>query len=494
VLGSPPILAESEAYYARFLREAKVAAGIDHPNVVTIYAYGVADGRPYIAMERQNGEELAEILRANGGIDPQRALPLISDVLDALGHAHQAGIVHKDLKPSNLFLCYPGDRRETLRILDFGVAGLQDGERLTASGKIFGTPQYLSPEYLRNQLVTPALDVYQMGLILVETLTGQMVVDVGDPYGCVTKHMLGELAVPASLLGGPLGAVIVRALAHDEKARFPDAHAFRDALDGVDARAVRRVQSGEPRRHICDVSAGLDFVAVPAGPGSSQTVVSRDSGPLQRHPDAVEIGEAPRSTTTSVTPADGLWDRDSQEPEPAQSTRSGSLMVGAAMAVVATVVVALLVLGLSAWAVIVAMEPAVADGTPEMATPAPQPTVLGAQPPAGEQEATDAGLAPTGPTAVDSRPSADALGAEVPVAPEPDALGAPDATALESAKILDPAPEIVSPAKPKSVRSTKDAAKAGRKRPASGKKSNKSVASKPAPKPKVKTYKPKYIE
>ncbi len=230
----------------RFLREARVAALIDHPGVVTVHGYGALDdGRPYLVMERLQGHNLAQELAGSGAMAPQRALPLFSQCLEALAEAHKKGIVHKDLKPSNLFLAYPNQPRERLVLLDFGIARQIQAEpgspepalRLTATGDFIGTPQYMPMEYYESQTVTPALDVYQMGLILVEALTGQAVIQGHSPYQCMYLVGRERLPLPEAIADHPhLGPIIGRALARHHADRFADAGAFLAALSGVSGR------------------------------------------------------------------------------------------------------------------------------------------------------------------------------------------------------------------------------------------------------------------
>ncbi len=238
----------------RFRREAKLAARIPHRNVVNIFDIGALDPqghRPFIVMELLYGQDLDDYLHDHGPIPPKRLLPLYVDCLDALGEAHKLGIVHKDLKPSNLFLSNPAERSEALRIVDFGIAhiknsGHDDVEaeleerqgRLTQTGQILGTLQYLTPEYIATQTVTPALDVYQMALILVEMLSGQRVIQVNNAFECLRIHTFGLLELPDYLLRSPLGPVLRGALEADHTQRYPDASAFADALSEIDASAI----------------------------------------------------------------------------------------------------------------------------------------------------------------------------------------------------------------------------------------------------------------
>ncbi|MEO1271635.1 MAG: protein kinase, partial [Myxococcota bacterium] len=235
VLNVPP--GAPESFVERFYREARTAAQIRHPDVVTIFDYGVTgDGRPYIILELLEGNSVEDELRENGPMETKRLLRLFTRCLDALQAAHALGIVHRDLKPANLFLTGSGTRVETLRVLDFGIAYMLDDRetRLTGTGQFLGTPQYLAPEYIEDHSVSPALDVYQMGLILVEILTGSPVVNSDNTYQCILRHCAGKLELPPVLTSSSLGPVLKGALARSTEERFANAGVFRDALEAVD--------------------------------------------------------------------------------------------------------------------------------------------------------------------------------------------------------------------------------------------------------------------
>lgn len=235
VLHPPPHIGDPEGYHKRFLREAQISARLQHPNVVTIYEYGVTDdGYAYIAMELLKGQDLQKVLLKRGALEASRAFDLASQCLDALHAAHKADIIHRDLKPSNIFIHELDEPGERAKIVDFGIARIrQVSERLTRSGAALGTPRYYAPEYLRSQIVTPALDVYQMGLILIEMFTGHQAVPLSDPYACALRHITGELEIPQALLETPLMPVLIKATAYNHEERFEDAGQFRDALEEV---------------------------------------------------------------------------------------------------------------------------------------------------------------------------------------------------------------------------------------------------------------------
>lgn len=227
-----------DTFYRRFVREAKIAANLDHPNVVTIFDFGVVEGRnlPYIAMEALSGRDLHDEIREHGPMTPARALPLFEGALDAIGLGHERGIIHKDLKPSNLFLVQPGTPQERMVVVDYGIARLDNDPegQLTKTGAMSGTPAYLAPEYFHNQSVTPALDVYQLGLILAETLTGRRVVNAATPVAIAVAHTSGQHDIDARLRASPLGPLIEKALKVDPSERFPNAHAMLRALQQIE--------------------------------------------------------------------------------------------------------------------------------------------------------------------------------------------------------------------------------------------------------------------
>ncbi len=218
----------------RFLQEARTAAQIDHPNIISIHDYGLTqDNRPYIVMERLQGHDLASELSQRGPLNIKRALNLLITAVDALGQAHRQGIVHKDLKPSNLFITHPHTRRESIKVVDFGIARHKDAS-ITASDQTIGTARYMAPEYIEHQLVSPAIDVYQMGLIIVEALTGAPVVPADTWWGAVAAHVNHRLHVPATLTGSPLGPIIDKALQRHPEDRHPNAWALLDDLETLD--------------------------------------------------------------------------------------------------------------------------------------------------------------------------------------------------------------------------------------------------------------------
>ncbi len=226
----------------RFLREARVAAAISHPSILDIYDFGLLQesGAPFIVMEYLQGHNLFDEIQDHGPLLPEWLLPNFCQLLDALGEAHNQGIVHKDLKPGNIFLNKPGTRRETWKVVDFGIAYVNNpaDPRLTKTGFLSGTPQYLPPEYIQKQEVSARMDVYQMGLTLTEALCGEPAVPDRKPFQAARRHISGDLNIPEEVMEGALGKVLRKALAVEPEDRYGTGMEFADALDEVDVREV----------------------------------------------------------------------------------------------------------------------------------------------------------------------------------------------------------------------------------------------------------------
>lgn len=229
---------------ARFLQEAQATAAIKHPNVVSITDFGrLPDARPYFVMELLTGRTLAELIKAGGALPPRDAARIAASVADGLQAAHEAGVVHRDLKPENVFLIGAGTFE--VRIVDFGAAMMAGATRLTKAGIVFGTPHYMSPEQAAGKPVDHRADVYALGIILYEMITGRVPFE-GDTYmGVLTQHMFAAPTPPSELvpeLGGKLGAleaVVLRALEKDPEARFATMQELGSAVSAaIEARGI----------------------------------------------------------------------------------------------------------------------------------------------------------------------------------------------------------------------------------------------------------------
>jgi serine/threonine-protein kinase len=205
-------LSRDDELRARFQREARLAARLAHPNVVRIYDVGEDDdGRPFIAMEYVEGETLAELVARRGPLPPEETTELGVQLARALAAAHEAGLVHRDVKPQNLLLRRDG----VLKLGDFGVAFGLEGTRLTMAGTVLGTAAYLAPEQARGEEVTAAADVYGAGAVLYELLTGH------SPRNPASLAELSEhAAIPAPQDAPPkLAAIVLRCLSAEPGGR-----------------------------------------------------------------------------------------------------------------------------------------------------------------------------------------------------------------------------------------------------------------------------------
>ena len=294
MLQSPDAL---EVALERFRLEANAAARIDHPNVLTVFDMGqVGSLQPFLVMERLRGDDLGKLLKTEGPVAPRRLLPLFVDCLDGLAAAHRQHIVHKDLKPANLFLHRPeGSSREVLKVVDFGIARFLDASSaMTATHQVFGTAAYMAPEYIADKLnITAAVDVYQMGLILAEVLTGIKAVQHDDALSCLYLHREGRLKLSRSLMEGPLGPVLARAMARDPGERYADAGAFRDALAAVDPAGVDPGPRAAAVVDLCDLSGGLSAVATSLTAPPTGPLVLADTAVVGLGP--ASLAEAPAS-------------------------------------------------------------------------------------------------------------------------------------------------------------------------------------------------------
>jgi len=229
---------------ARFVQEAQAISAIEHPNIVRIHDFSFAP-TPYIVMDLLAGSDLDTFLSANGPMTTERALKHAKGVLSALETAHTRGVIHRDIKPANLFLKNLGTEDEVMVLLDFGIAHVKTNSRLTTSGQLFGTPQYLAPEWITQQLVSPAMDVYQVGLVLIEMLSGLPAVNEVNAYDCLMAHSNGELDIPTKLLSSPIGPVLKRATALSLEVRYASAREFIEAIEQVERDTIRYGESFE---------------------------------------------------------------------------------------------------------------------------------------------------------------------------------------------------------------------------------------------------------
>lgn len=218
--------AEDEEFIERFRREAQNAASLSHPNIVSIFDRGeTEDGTYYIAMEYLPGGTLKDRLVKRGPLPARTAAAVALQIAEALKCAHDSNVVHRDIKPHNILITESGD----IKVTDFGIARAASSSTMTKTGSILGTAQYLSPEQAMGDPVSPQSDLYSLGVVLYEMLTGELPYNAETPIGIAMKHVSGELRPPVEVDSSiPVGinAVVMKLLSRNPEDRYPGAAAL----------------------------------------------------------------------------------------------------------------------------------------------------------------------------------------------------------------------------------------------------------------------------
>jgi serine/threonine-protein kinase len=261
--------AEDPDFVERFRREAQAAAGLQHPNVVSVYDRGAYDGTYYIAMEYLPGRSLKQLIRDEAPLDPMRAIDLTVQVLRAARFAHRRGVIHRDLKPHNVIV----DDADQAKVTDFGIAraGASD---MTETGSIMGTAQYLSPEQAQGHAVSPASDLYAVGVVLYELLTGRVPFDGESAVTIAIKHVSEAPVSPRSInphVPPELDRVVMWALNKSPADRPADADALIAALGAV-REGILASARGERTASFPALAAAIPVAVAAADPGPPAAV------------------------------------------------------------------------------------------------------------------------------------------------------------------------------------------------------------------------------
>jgi eukaryotic-like serine/threonine-protein kinase len=275
-----PSLADDDEFVSRFIREAHSAARLSHPNVVAVYDQGADQGHVFLAMELVRGRTLRDLIREHGHLSPRQSLEVLEPVLAALGAAHQAGIIHRDVKPENVLISDDG----RIKVADFGLARAVTGHtsHTTASGVLMGTVAYLSPEQVERGVADPRSDVYASGILLYEMLTGLKPYDGETAIQVAYRHVHDDVPPPSQLVPSTpaeLDALVARATSRAPDQRPADA---RKMLAEVST-TRRLLSDGELD------SLGPALATIPTAQDKTMVVDLRESAP--RRGDTGPLGE-----------------------------------------------------------------------------------------------------------------------------------------------------------------------------------------------------------
>jgi len=219
----------------RFQVEAKATSALQHPNIVQVYDYGQTDGNNFIVMELVEGTDLRRYLHSRGILDADLAINIAHDVALGLGAAHRRSIVHRDVKPQNILVGRDG----SIKLTDFGIASVYkdiNAERLTTTGATLGTVQYYAPEQAQGEIVSPAADVYALGNVMYEMVTGRTPFDGDNPVAVAMQHIHDAPKPPSHLnpnLPPALEEIILRCLEKVPEMRFRDGSELARALESL---------------------------------------------------------------------------------------------------------------------------------------------------------------------------------------------------------------------------------------------------------------------
>ncbi len=315
-----PSVAKDPVNIERFRREAFHVSQLRHPNTITLYDYGQTDdGLFYMVMELLEGEALSGLIQREGAMEQGRAAHVFIQILKSLSEAHQRGLVHRDLKPENIHLCEMFGELDYVKVLDFGVAKMTsfDGgddeseAKLTKAGRIFGTPMYMSPEQACAEPITTATDIYALGLLLFEMMTGLPPVTGRNRMDVIHKQIRDEVPkLTKKLKGTPIGDVIRKATRKAPEERYQDAFEITEAFyEAIAKMKIIPAPKGATRPETFAFSAGVDLRALAQSSDDSVEVPEASETPSQKRrlppplPEKASPPPIPSAASSAVEPS-----------------------------------------------------------------------------------------------------------------------------------------------------------------------------------------------
>lgn len=314
---------------SRFLQEAKACSKIRHDNVVDITDFGEDAGRAFFVMEYLDGEDLSQLLKREGRLPWRRTRRIAIQLLEGLGAAHEAGIVHRDVKPHNCFITPRENNPDFVKVIDFGIAKLRDGseEQLTRTGAIMGTAEYMSPEQGQGAELDGRSDLYSVGVILFRMLTGEVPFAAGNAMAILYQHVHTEVRKPSEVCpeagyGEDVDALVAKAMAKDPDERFATAKEFIEALRAIDdPGASQMIRTDAPKRgKTWAIAAAVVLVLGGAAAALSGAFGGTDEGPkkaavVAKSTDDAPAKAAPAEPKPQPIPAEPKEEVEPPEPE-----------------------------------------------------------------------------------------------------------------------------------------------------------------------------------